>query len=362
MRSVTWALHSIRRTVGAVLVVVLTVLFLAVLPVSLVVAAVVSPFSTGRWRPLRLLWILTVQLVLESVVLLALLALGVASGFGWKIHTPWFERRHYLLARWWLVRLFREARRVLRLKVTTEGPRPDASPGQPLLVCSRHAGPGDSLVLMYALLHWYDREPRVVLKDTLEWDPMIDVLLHRVPSRFISGRPGEHVEEQIAQLAAGLDQNDAFVIFPEGGNFTPQRRTRAIESLRERGFHEMAARAEGMRNVLAPRPGGFLAALGAAPEADVLLVAHTGLDHLLTVGDVWRELPMDKEIVMRWWRVSRNEIPHGREEQIDWLYSWWADIDRWVEQHQPADLGPIDPFGRLGRRPRQDLNQRGGPG
>ena len=49
-----------------------------------------------------------------------------------------------------------------------------------------------------------------------------------------------------------------------------------------------------MTNVLAPRPGGFIAALDAAPEADVVLVAHTGLDHMLTVGDVWRELPMDK--------------------------------------------------------------------
>ena len=35
----------------------------------------------------------------------------------------------------------------------------------------RHAGPGDSFTLMYALMHWYGREPRVVLKETLAWDP-----------------------------------------------------------------------------------------------------------------------------------------------------------------------------------------------
>ena len=46
----------------------------------------------------------------------------------------------------------------------------------------------------------------------------------------------------------------------------------------------MADRAEQMTHVLAPRPGGLLAALDAAPEADVLLVAHTGLDHLVTVA------------------------------------------------------------------------------
>ena len=77
-------------------------------------------------------------------------------------------------------------------------------------------------------MHWYDREPRVVLKDTLAWDPTIDVLLRRIPARFISPNPGagEDLESQIAALATGLDENDAFVIFPEGGNFTPQRRQR----------------------------------------------------------------------------------------------------------------------------------------
>ena len=93
----------------------------------------------------------------------------------------------------------------------------------PILVGCRHAGPGDSFTLIHALMHWYAREPRVVLKDTLAWDPMIDVLLRRIPARFITPNPGagQDLESQIADLARGLDENDAFVIFPEGGNFTP---------------------------------------------------------------------------------------------------------------------------------------------
>jgi 1-acyl-sn-glycerol-3-phosphate acyltransferase len=144
----------------------------------------------------------------------------------------------------------------------------------------------------------------------------------------------------VGELARDLDDNDAFVIFPEGGNFTPKRRERAIEKLRRLGLERMAQRAERMQNVLAPRPGGFLAALDAAPEADVVLVAHTGLDHLLTVTDIWRELPMDKQLIMRWWRVPRSEIPADREAQIDWLFSWWEQIDRWVDEHRPVDLPP----------------------
>jgi 1-acyl-sn-glycerol-3-phosphate acyltransferase len=193
---------------------------------------------------------------------------------------------------------------------------------------------------MYALMHWYHREPRVVLKDTLAWDPAINVLMNRLPSRFIAGkeRPGEQLERRVAELARNLDDNDAFVIFPEGGNFTPERRRRAIDKLRGLGLERMAQRAERMRHVLAPRPGGLLAALDAAPGTDVVLVAHTGLDHLMTVADVWRALPMDKELVMRWWRVPHEDLPAGREERIDWLFSWWEEIDRWIDAHRPRPL------------------------
>jgi 1-acyl-sn-glycerol-3-phosphate acyltransferase len=166
------------------------------------------------------------------------------------------------------------------------------------------------------------------------------VILRRIPARFITPNPGagDQLEDQIAQLATGLDENDAFVIFPEGGNFTPQRRQRAIDRLRKLGMERMAQRAEQMIHVLAPRPGGFLAALDAAPQADVVLVAHTGLDHLVTVADIWRELPMDKQIVMRWWQVPRAEIPAGREERIDWLFAWWEQIDAWIAENRPEDV------------------------
>ena len=93
-----------------------------------------------------------------------------------------------------------------------------------------------------------------------------------------------------------------------------------------------------MTHVLAPRPGGLIAALEAAPDADVVLVAHTGLDHVLTIGDVWRELPMDKVIVMRWWQVPRDQIPAGREAQIEWLFAWWELIDTWIAEHRPQEL------------------------
>jgi hypothetical protein len=97
----------------------------------------------------------------------------------------------------------------------------------------------------------------------------------------------------------------------------------------------MAERAERMRHVLAPRPGGTLAALDAAPEAGVIWVAHTGLDKLLTVADVWRHLPLDLTITMRWWSVEPADVPVGHEQRVDWLYEWWARIDTWIDRHGP---------------------------
>ena len=303
-------------------------------------AAALSPILPGYWRPLRIAWLAILYLVCESVLLVILFGLWISSGFGRRVRTPYFEGIHYDLVQGLLWVFFREARRVLNLTIETAGPTPDAYPGKPLLVCCRHAGPGDSFTLIYALMHWYDREPRVVLKDTLAWDPAIDVLLHRIPARFISPNPkeGAGVEDQIAELATGLDENDAFVIFPEGGNFTARRRERGIERLHKLGMHRMADRAEAMTNVLAPRPGGVLAALEAAPDADVVLVAHTGMDHLLTVGDIWRELPMDKRLLMQWWQVPRDEIPQDRDDQIEWLFGWWERIDLWINEHRAEDL------------------------
>ena len=329
-----WAL---RRLVVAPAVIALAALIWLTLPLWLIGAAALSPLVRGRLRPLRILWVAIVYLTCEALLLVTMLGLWVASGFGWRLRTPYFEGIHYDLVQGTMWVFFREARRVLRLTIATEGPTPNAHPGRPILVCCRHAGPGDSFVLIHTLMAWYHREPRVVLKDTLAWDPAIDVLLNRIPARFITPNPraGEELDDQIASLARGLDENDAFVIFPEGGNFTPQRRERAIARLRRLGLERMAERAEQMIHVLAPRPGGFLAALDAAPGADVVLVAHTGLDHMLTVGDVWRELPMDKQIVMRWWQVPRDEIPAGREERIDWLYSWWERIDDWIVANRP---------------------------
>ena len=327
----------VRRGVLAPLMVAVAAVAVVTLPVTALLAVLLSVVLPGqRQRPLRVLTLVVVYLALEAVGLVLLFVVWVISGFGWAIRRPTFERWHYDVVQVFLRTLYAVSQWVLYVRVEVEGPDPAAYHGRPLIVCCRHAGPGDSFLLVHALTNWYAREPRIVLKETLRWDPAIDVVLSRLPSRFVSSRRlrSRPAEEEIGDLATHLDDNDALVIFPEGGNFTEHRRARAIERLRREGFMDGAARAEAMRYVLAPKPGGVLAALDAAGEADVVWVAHTGTDHLMTVADVWRALPMDTVIRMRWWQVSPSDVPAGREARISWLFSWWERIDDWIAEQR----------------------------
>jgi 1-acyl-sn-glycerol-3-phosphate acyltransferase len=338
----------VRRAVLAPLMIAIALVAVVTLPLTAALAVLLGVALPGqRQRPLRVLTLVVVYLALEAAGLVLLFVGWVLSGFGWAIRRPAFERWHYDLVQLFLRALFAVSQWVLHVRVEVEGPDPASYHGRPLVVCCRHAGPGDSFLLVHALTNWYAREPRIVLKETLRWDPVIDVVLGRLPSRFISSRRrgSRTAEQEIGDLAHHLDHNDALVIFPEGGNFTEHRRARAIARLREEGFADGAARAEAMRYVLAPKPGGVLAALDAAGEADVVWVAHTGTDHLFTVADVWRALPMDTVIRMRWWQVPPSDVPAGREARISWLFSWWERIDAWIAEQR-------------GERRRRTLRQR----
>jgi 1-acyl-sn-glycerol-3-phosphate acyltransferase len=336
----------VRRALAPVflaLFVLLAAVSILLLPVLVVGALIASIWLPGSYRGVRLLFFFLAYLGFEITALLAGFVLWVASGFGWKLRSRRFQLAHYALLRVGLRMLVGAAQRLFRLQLETDevswSPLDDGRPGSDnaMIVASRHAGPGDSVLLIHTLMDRdHLRKPRMVAKDALQLDPAVDVLLNRVPNRFINPHPdgAEHVERTIGSLAAGLTDTDALLIFPEGGNFTDNRRAKAIERLRGYGLEAMAKRAENMPTVLAPKPGGLIAAHEAAPEADMIFVAHTGTEHLDSVRDVWHGLPERKTLRLRWSFVPASEIPIEREAFRTWLFEWWADIDRWI-QDQP---------------------------
>lgn len=333
----TW----VRRPLS--LVVVVGLAFAAtLLPLLVLLAIALSVVVPGRWRVLRLLAFALVYLLLECVGLAIAFVLWVVSGFGWKLGSPTFQRVHYAVLHRVLAEVLATATVLFHLKIDTDGvswsPLDDGVPGSTnaMIVLSRHAGPGDSLLLVRTLMDRdHRRRPRIVLKDTLQWDPLLDVYLNRLPNAFMTGG-GQDMAERVGALAQDMGEEDALLVFPEGGNFTEARRLRAIDRLRGKGMVDQADRATLMRHVLPPRPGGVLAAIEAAPHADVVFVAHTGLEHLSTPADLWDGLPMDTTVRLRWWFVPADEVPRDPAVQEDWLYERWAEIDTWVAAEQAA--------------------------
>ncbi len=342
----------IRRLVLAPLVIVIAVAMIACSPLLAVLAAafgLVSLSRPGRMRSLRLLWFAVCWLAAETVALFTCLGLWVASGFGGRMRTEPYQARNYGVMQWFLALVYRQATRTFGLRVDIDEPELTSEErlarlARPVIVLSRHAGPGDSVLIVHHLLSRYGRRPRVVMKASLQLDPILDVVANRVPNVFVHRREGDRPSavDEIERLARGLAQDGALVIFPEGGNWTPGRWRRGIQRLERRGRPDLAARARQMPNLLPPRPAGTLAAIGAAPGADVIFVAHAGLDGLVSVGDVWRELPINQTVRARWWRIPFDQVPRDADHdaQVKWLYDWWERIDAWISANRPPSARP----------------------
>ena len=332
--------YWVRRLVLVPLVFALATVAVFGIPLTLAALLLLSFLIPGKWRPLRLAGFTLVYLTMEWVGLIAAFVLWLLSGFGLFLKRPWFQQRHYGLLRTMLASLVWVAERMFRLSIVTEGDEPEAadvSSDRPALVLSRHAGPGDSFLIVDRLLRVRRRQPRIVLKSTLQLDPIIDVVLNRLPCRFVDAAPGAGARtvQAIEELAAGMSEQDALVIFPEGGNFTPGRRLRAIERLRASGRDDAAERAERLRHTLPPRPAGVFAARSSAPEAGIAVVAHTGLDRMNTLRDVWRELPQEKTLLVTWRWFAATDVPDDLPGLADWLNAVWSGVDGWIAANQP---------------------------
>jgi hypothetical protein len=331
----------VRRLVLAPLVFVLSLALLALSPLAVVLASLVDVIVRGGWRTVRLIAFGAWYVAFEVMGLIAMFGLWVASGFGLRLRSPGIQAAHYGFMRWWLRGIDGAAVRLFRMRIHIED-RPQPQPG-PVLVFSRHAGPGNSLMLIGTLMLPYRRHPRIVMLAKLQWEPLFDIMLNRVPNRFIQHDPRKRdlFVTAIADLASGLGDQDAFVLFPEGHDFTHHLRLRAIAHLRKRGHDLEAERAERMSHVLPPKTGGLLAAIAAAPKADVVFVAHTVLEDVGSVGDLWSRIPFTTPIVSRYWRIPSEEVPRDPDQLKEWLFVWWARIDGWIQQRVAAQIGAV---------------------
>jgi 1-acyl-sn-glycerol-3-phosphate acyltransferase len=330
----------LRRLVVAPLVAVLEAVVIVTSPVVLLFAAIAAPFF-GGWRPLRMALIVLAFVVRHLGATIACLGLWIASGFGLRADSEDMQRAHYAVMRWFVSGVYRAIARLARVEVSVEGSAAAetvlSTPGRPVVVLSRHAGEGETLLVIHELLCRHDRGPRVVMHEALRLDPLIDVLGDRLPNRFVDPRGGD-TEVEIAAMARELGETAALVVFPEGVNFSERSRLRGIERLERAGHAEEAEWARAMRHVSAPRPGGTLAAIEGAPQADVVLMGHVGFP--TGMREVWRLLPEPQRIQVHLWHEPADALPAGRDERIDWLFGWWRRLDAWVDERHREHESP----------------------
>jgi 1-acyl-sn-glycerol-3-phosphate acyltransferase len=309
------------------------------------VALLTAPFGRRRRIP-RLALMASVYLLVDAALVISCAALWVRHPLPGRRQGHWLTAHERLLRRALGV-LISAAWPLLGFRVRLEElPSPATLPAtRPLLVLARHGGPGDSFAIAELLLSRYGRRPVIVLKETLRWDPGLDVLLSRLPSCFLPARrPGRNLPARVAEVAAGLTDGDALLIFPEGGNWTPGRHIRALSRLRARGRFWAASLAAANRHVLPPQPGGVLACLAARPDLEVLIAAHTGLDDLVSPALIWAALPVRAHpMIMRWWHFPAASRPADPDRMQSWLELQWTIVDSWIDARKARSASPAAP-------------------
>lgn len=329
------ALAVVRRATTVPLLLALVPVVAALFAVA-ALAGAVSLAARRPARPARVLGFLLLYLLADCAGLVMAAALYVRHPPGRRGAREARVAGAYAVLNRLLAHLRAAARPLfgLDLCVTPRIPAPAEQPGPPLLVFARHAGPGDSFLVLHVLLSQAGVRPCTVLKGSLRADPCLDVLVSEVPHCFLPAQDGRD-QEAIGALAAGLGPGDALVLFPEGGNFTPRRHRRAVASLRRHGRLRKAARAARLHYVLPPRDAGVLAALEAAPTADAIFVAHSGLDVIDSVRSAWTGIPLHQPVQAHWWRVRSGDVPRTREARSEWLLTQWTRVDAWIATHAP---------------------------
>jgi 1-acyl-sn-glycerol-3-phosphate acyltransferase len=298
------------------------------------------PVASKRWVP-RLALLGAVYVTLDACLMLACTGVWLRHPVAARRDQDRWVEAHLRLLRWTLRALRAAVGALLGFRVRVEEP-PDAAelPATPLLVLARHAGPGDSFTLVDLLLSRYGRRPRIVLKEELQWDPGLDVLLNRLGACFLAPA-GDDRTAQLASVARELRGRDAMLIFPEGRNWTPLRYRRALARLRREVGRRAATEAARNRHVLPPRPAGVQACLAARPDLDVVVVAHTGLEDLVSPALLWRALPLtDRPMTVRWWYEPAAKVPSDPDEQTQWLQVQWAIVDSWIDARQARAQEP----------------------
>ena len=240
---------------------------------------------------------------------------------------------HFRLEATWGAALFWAVVRLFGLRLEIDDAA-DLGRG-PYLLLLRHASTCDTLLASAFVSRPHGVRLRYVLKQELLLDPCLDIVGNRLPNVFLDRHAEDTAAEidRVRKFARGLGARDGVLIYPEGTRFSEGKRRRVLDRLRQNDDPTMLAYARSLPRVLPPRIGGTLALLEAAPEADVVVCAHTGFEGTASIGQVWKGALLHRVIRVQFRRIPRSEIPAQRDARIGWILDEWRRVGAWVERH-----------------------------
>jgi len=281
--------------------------------------------DAGRFLVTRRWSATTLRVLAFGVVYLSAQVVGLVALFHASVP------RTYRVQAAWAGALFSSVRRIFGLRFVVEGIDDARAPG-PVLVLVRHASIIDTLLPSVLLAprrpERATRRLRFVLKHELLADPCLDVAGTRLPNHFVTRRAQDTATDLMAltALARGLGDDEGVVLFPEGTRATPAKRARSLARLATED-PTRHARFSVLRHVLPPKTKGVDALLEGAPTADIVVLAHTGLEGFATVADLWRGALSRRTVRISLWRVPRAEVPAAGPARTAFLDAQWARVD-----------------------------------
>ncbi|MCA8923184.1 MAG: 1-acyl-sn-glycerol-3-phosphate acyltransferase [Planctomycetes bacterium] len=315
----------LRRLVTTSCVSGLALALWALAPLWLLVLGSYDLLAGRRGASVRCLAVLTVFTTMSVLGLIAALAVWIACGRRHRRR----EALDYALQERWAKTLHRGLVWIygIRLSERWSSGAPPA-PDRRLLVLERHTSVADTLLPIQLLYPAF--RLRYVMKRELLWDPCLDVIGQRLPNAFVERGAGERDVTLVADLARDLPPGAGVLIFPEGTRCTPARRAQVLGKLRERG-DPRADYAARLRHLLPPRRGGVLALRQRAPDADVVVVGHTGYEKVRTLGDLWGGSLIGAQVSVCAWVHPAADVPRDPEACSAWLDARWLELDAWID-------------------------------
>ena len=81
--------------------------------------------------------------------------------------------------------------------------------------------------------------------------------------------------------------------------------------------------------------------LEAAPNADVLMLGHVGVEPFGSIPEILANLGDRRHrLRVKAWRFDRSSIPIDADAQIQWLFERWLEMDEWIASHHPLPFPP----------------------